>query len=249
MDRAMIIGVYEFIGFHLSQYLLDQGIEVIGIHIPTDESDPFLEEKRMSIGRNANFNEKDANQSLIVTSHPRTDIVFIDYYSFYMKWQEDKLVSVTEKLIWLQDNDSVIFLMPIQSYEDVKRFNHNAAFYLPAIYGPWQPSDFLFHQALVDPEATIKINEREWTEDALYIDDTIKAIIKNTEQRTQHVLLKSNIKEHWRTIMRMLMKNSQLQLSHQQIPIGTKLTILEVDATDPKEGVERQKLHLDQMSR
>jgi hypothetical protein len=249
MDKAMIIGIYEFIGFHLGQYLLEQGIEVIGIHIPTDDRDPFLEEKRLFIGRNANFTEEDAKALSIVTSGLTTDVTVIDYYSFYMKRQEEELISAIEESIWPKENDSVIFLMPVQLYEDEGMFNHSVAFYLPTIYGPWQPANFLFHQALFDPKSTIEIDEREWTEDALYIDDAVKMIVGNVQPQQRHILLKSNIKDHWRMIMMMVMKHNPLQPSNQPFPLEKNLTVLKVDGIDPREGIERQKSHMDQLSR
>ena len=35
MDKVIIVGTYEFIGFQLCLSLLEQGIEVIGIHLNT----------------------------------------------------------------------------------------------------------------------------------------------------------------------------------------------------------------------
>ena len=59
MDKVIIVGTYEFIGFQLCLSLLEQGREVIGIHLNTNSKDPFLEEKRFEIGRNSNFTEQD----------------------------------------------------------------------------------------------------------------------------------------------------------------------------------------------
>ncbi len=33
MDKVIVVGTYEFIGFELCLRLLEQGIEVIGIHL------------------------------------------------------------------------------------------------------------------------------------------------------------------------------------------------------------------------
>ena len=59
MDKAIIVGVYEFIGFHLCEALLQEGIEVYGVNLPIDTSDHVVDEKRLLIGRNSNFQEKD----------------------------------------------------------------------------------------------------------------------------------------------------------------------------------------------
>lgn len=58
MDRAVILGTFEFIGFSLCKNLLDQGCEIDGIHFDKEQDDALIHEKRLTIGRNANFNEK-----------------------------------------------------------------------------------------------------------------------------------------------------------------------------------------------
>ena len=55
MDKAIIVGVYEFIGFHLCEALLQEGIEVYGVDLPIDTSDHVVNEKRILIGINSNF--------------------------------------------------------------------------------------------------------------------------------------------------------------------------------------------------
>ena len=94
MDKVIIVGTYEFIGFQLCLTLLEQGREVIGIHLNTTSQDPFLEEKRFEIGRNSNFTEKD--ETYFDSFEPLSDpmILFIDYYSYYFKREEKKLSSV-----------------------------------------------------------------------------------------------------------------------------------------------------------
>src|SRR3954471_2138204 len=57
MDKAMIFGIYDFVSFQMGRALLNMGLEVIGIHIDENNQTPYLEEKRMEVGRNANFRE------------------------------------------------------------------------------------------------------------------------------------------------------------------------------------------------
>ena len=42
MDKAIIIGVYEYLGFHLCLKFLEQGIEVTGVDTEMDDSDLFI---------------------------------------------------------------------------------------------------------------------------------------------------------------------------------------------------------------
>ncbi|WP_035209289.1 hypothetical protein [Mesobacillus boroniphilus] len=57
MERATILGIYDFIGYSLCRHMLDLGFEIDGIHQSGNIDDYFTEEKRLEIGRNANFSE------------------------------------------------------------------------------------------------------------------------------------------------------------------------------------------------
>src|SRR3954447_19141238 len=57
MDKAIIFGIYDFVSFHMGRTLLNKGLEVIGVHIEENSETSSFEEKRMEIGRNANFRE------------------------------------------------------------------------------------------------------------------------------------------------------------------------------------------------
>ena len=87
MDKAIIVGVYEFIGFHLCETLLQEGMEVYGVDLPIDTSDHVVDEKRLLIGRNSNFQEKDESFFSSFDFSQEDTFIFLDYYSFYMKRQ------------------------------------------------------------------------------------------------------------------------------------------------------------------
>ena len=72
--------------------------------------------------------------------------------------------------------------------------------YLPAVYGPWQPSTFVFQHTILS-----KMNKqlefkgiREETLDALYIDDTVATLIDLIENKDAgRYLLESGLENQW----------------------------------------------------
>lgn len=60
LDKIEIIGVNNFIGFHLTKTFLELGIEVIGYKLPIEED--FFQLKNEEIIRNANFQIKNLNE-------------------------------------------------------------------------------------------------------------------------------------------------------------------------------------------
>ncbi|WP_214482596.1 NAD(P)-dependent oxidoreductase [Bacillus sp. SM2101] len=56
MEQAMVFGTMGFVGYNLSCYLLEEGMEVFGVRNPLIEKrDKFIEQKMLHLGRNANF--------------------------------------------------------------------------------------------------------------------------------------------------------------------------------------------------
>jgi len=257
MDKVIIVGIYEFIGFHLCLSLLEQGIEVTGIHLKTGREDLFLEEKRLEIGRNSNFTEKE--ETYLVSeplSVPTT--VFIDYYSYYFKREESKLASVISTGTLKRHPYRFVVVLPIQFCEvntykglfpllsDKERLS--SIFYLPTIYGPWQPTNYTFQQALIDPDEPIIVDDREWTEDALYIDDTIAVIMQHLEDREKKTfLLKSKIRGNWEKIAIMLLGKSPIEPRHEVKMLSEDVVVLDVGGIKLNQGIEKQGIHWERL--
>jgi nucleoside-diphosphate-sugar epimerase len=206
MDKAIIFGIYDFVSFHACKELLNKGLEVIGIHIDDPSKYQFLEEKRLEVGRNANFREI----PLLEWEHSReeddTKTIFIfSIYDLYMLdkegiLQEEEVIKGIRKLMeGDKNNNDVVVILPIQLLIDskekiipdflerAKEWGHQLQlFYLPTIYGPWQPTSFVFQQALLAKQVNkdkITKNDREWTKDALFVNDAIEAILQGIEGR------------------------------------------------------------------
>ena len=221
MDKAIIFGMFDFVSFHVCKTLLNRGIEVKGIHIEEKENIHFLDEKRLEVGRNANFLE----QSLLEWENDQepvqanTSLIF-SIYDLYMGKKEQILQyeDTTKPIIqYIEEHKNkvnIVFILPVQFLtntfkgDEIEEFlstiknlvTNTQLVYLPAIYGPWQPSAYLFHQAIVSKfqKTELKNEVREWTNDVLFIDDALESIfeIMKTEKAGSY-LLESGKKNHW----------------------------------------------------
>lgn len=255
MDKVIIIGVYEYLGFHLCLKFLEEGIEVIGVDTEIDDSDFFIEEKKLFIGRNSNFTERDLSalkhENGLVNTH-----VFIDYYSNYVRGQEESLITVLINQLEDAEMTSLVVLLPIQMCGDRKdsqlpflqfiendRKIRSSFFYLPSIYGPWQPLEFALQQSLYEPNKEILINEREWTEDAIYIEDAITVICKNFEKEGQNkYVLRSMLEDNWSK----LIDPDKIDKSKicSTFTMEEDFLLLQAGQTEPSKGVRKQNEHL-----
>jgi len=218
----MIFGIYDFVSFQMGRALLNMGLEVIGIHIDENNQTPYLEEKRMEVGRNANFREILLSELDTCREIDTTKTTFVlSLYDLYMLSTESVLEKQTFTKLqqFIESNKSltdIVFLLPIQLLkpdranslrtvinEAVAWGKNNQFYYLPAIYGPWQPSTYTFQQALLaNMDYTgIRINKREWTGDILYVDDAVEAILVSNEnleaEDNRHFLIESGLENYW----------------------------------------------------
>ncbi|ULT58136.1 hypothetical protein L1999_06270 [Neobacillus drentensis] len=222
MDKAMIFGIYDFVSFQMGRALLNMGLEVIGIHINENNHTPYLEEKRLEVGRNANFREILLSELDTCREVDTTETTLIlSLYDLYMLREETifQKQTVTKLQQFIEGNKSVtdiVFLLPIQLLvpdganslrtvinEVVAWGKNNQFYYLPAIYGPWQPSTYTFQQALLAnmDDSEIRVNKREWTGDILYVDDAVEAILVSNEnlavEDNRHFLIESGLENYW----------------------------------------------------
>jgi len=213
MDKVVIFGVFEFLGFHFCTNLLEQGYEVEGVHFAQLEADEFLDEKRLAIGRNSNFTEVDISNFQRDSQLKGNPLIIIDYYDFYMRNDTSRFEKFLQLENFFENNakvlseahSKVIMLLPIQWLSD-GIFSHlhknilSYDIYLPTVYGPWQQRTFLFQQALLKSSQKINeffLNDREWMNDAIYIDDVVKTSLEILERKIATYLLKSDIEDHW----------------------------------------------------
>lgn len=262
MDKAIIFGIYDFVSFHIGSTLLNKGLEVIGIHIDNLEETGNLEEKRLEIGRNANFNEISLSK---LDGYKLEDTVkttlFVSLYDLYMLNRETILQTESGKsLQQFIDNNHVteiVSILPIQHLntepDAVLQWLRGAPIewqfvYLPAVYGPWQPPTFSFQQALLArfEETEITANKREWTGDILFIDDAVEAILEIIDEsglRSNCILIESGIEDYWIQCAAQLKLKGSLTESVRPEPVLIDQTIKRVTVkhvTPFQESIKRQ---------
>ncbi|TKC18270.1 hypothetical protein [Robertmurraya kyonggiensis] len=229
MGTTYIIGAFEFLGFHFCEKILDEGKEVVGICFVSNNDTYLIEEKRLHIGRNANFSECDLLKLDLENIDSSKNVWIVDFYDFFVRDREEQVFKneslnhVFEQLD--KHKNKIVLLLPISLFsqsifqeEKEQLQNWLGTFeipvqeiYLPTIYGPWQPKEFLFHQALSDEGKQWNYTIREWTGDAIYVEDMVTEILRIIEEGNDKYLLISKEKEQWKQVA------AQLKLGHQPV--------------------------------
>jgi hypothetical protein len=216
MDRAIIIGPFGFLGYSICKAMLDKGFCVLGISPGMRESGKFNDEKRLEIGRNANFFEQ-ANEEWLSEINETPVPIIIPFYDYFMECSEANLFNdplFSKSLCTLSPCPSkVIFLFPEQfAYEKTLRndilkqceaFINETKYlgpeiFLPSLYGPWQPDDYLFQQILFPADDSHSLClERESLTDAVYIEDAASLCLRLMEEAEGAFLVSSGNPEEW----------------------------------------------------
>ncbi|WP_413302066.1 hypothetical protein AA0X95_23095 [Bacillus sp. 1P10SD] len=242
MDKAIIFGIYDFVSFHTSQTLLNQGIEVVGITFEDKDEIPFYEEKRLEVGRNANFSEQSFSkwEKERELEKSKTVLVF-SIYDLYMMNKETRFLkkSVMKPIVnYIEKNNKnieIVCLLPIQELgssnerqlgsflEQISRIAESMhVFYLPAIYGPWQPETFLFQQSILSKIQRIEIQkgDREWTKDILFVCDAVESIFELVaSEKSGKYVLQSGKKEYWSKCASYLQIDESLSIQDVSEPV------------------------------
>ncbi|MDP4172031.1 MAG: hypothetical protein Q8906_15585, partial [Bacillota bacterium] len=201
MENAYIFGSFRFAGFHLCNKLLEKGWEVVGIDLSNDETDSIAEEKKLEIGRNANFCEMGLKDLHSNDPFEQQTAVIISFYDLFMENQDSlfnghPLHEILLKMLRSENGKGgrPVFLLPIQLLveseqneiftkirslmEECDISSENAQlFYLPSMFGEWQPSSYLVQETFQKNHHPHKNNEREWMKDLIYVDDAISRIV------------------------------------------------------------------------
>ncbi|MEH7442795.1 hypothetical protein V7201_10865 [Bacillus sp. JJ1122] len=196
MERAAILNVYDFIGYSLCKYMLNDGVEIAGVHIASKHDKYFIEEKKMEIGRNANFSEISFKEWQATGTNEHL------FISLYEQFNQDGMIEqyFNDILNTLENmdrsNQTLILILPahlalkhekltdsqLDLLRVIEKINSSVLqIYLPTIYGPWQPEEYFFQQSLnyLEGESSIPVIAKwEWTHDALYIQDAVETIME-----------------------------------------------------------------------
>jgi hypothetical protein len=253
MERSAILGVYDYIGYGLCKYMLDLGVEIEGIDLSNKPNDYFTEEKRMEIGRNANFSEvpfKEWNGS------NAKEIVFISLYQDYLDSVNTPLEKGLLQKLNSLENVPVVLILPAYLAQknakdklSISKKSKVTEIYLPTIFGPWQPEGFFFQQALnwQDKDGEIpEAEEWEWTADAIYIDDAIRTIVElSGSGQAGSFLVTSGTKDRWQKCAEELLGKTGCPLKKNvngTLELRDSITVLRVDGNEEiSKGLLKQK--------
>lgn len=240
MERATILGIYDFIGYSLCRHMLDLGVEIDGIHQSGNIDDYLTEEKRLEIGRNANFTEFCVEDW---EAERAEGFLFVTLFESLQtrKGTNDLLEALLSKLEnrHLKKLPTAVILPAFFAEENmnfresetkINRYINNRestllTIYLPTIYGPWQPEECLFQQAIAHSSNNGRkipdISKWEWTHDCLYIDDAVKTIKEMAESGQQgQYILASGEQDKWLHCARELLgENTALLRNEVEAPV------------------------------
>jgi nucleoside-diphosphate-sugar epimerase len=253
MDKVVIVGVFDFANFHVCKALLDKGIEVRGVQIEPQANEDMVIEKRLEIGRNANFAEVSLGD--ISNQSSENETLVLSVFDLYMRYKEDYLLKedLISKLIGMNRWENIVILIPSQLLRNVIDLKAQVVIedflkrtiaqnkdlyllYLPTIVGPWQPETFMFQSSILTDMNKGKPFKgvREETNDALFVDDTVKAIIEIIENKEPgRYLLQSGKSHQWDLCAALLHINEQ-DLNNRKAEISEEdVTKIIVDSTVP----------------
>lgn len=274
MDKVIIYGTYHFLGFNLCEKLLDEGIQVDGYRLNEAISEDFLEEKKFLIGRNANFVEKivgDLEVSSSEDSFISETIIVISFYDMFFSLEEnpfhtfEKIIRNISKQYSHASHVKLLCLFPIDFIQEIPKSILEQVnlikgkqiplqiIYIPTVFGPWQPSVFLFQQYLLKEylKAEPKLDKRESTIDAIYITDIIDTIIQliNSNEKND-CLIQSSSEGQWvkgAQHLKLKETNTKIHPMNGQTDSKTIKIIKVKESMSIIEGLEQQKRHLSRL--
>lgn len=255
MQTFVVIGAFQFIGFHLAKHLLDQGEEVVGIDWEDELSEAIME-KEMEIGRNSNF--------LYIPLHRLHQLsllqpkqIYISCYDVSISTRQDKPKIIQQILAFLKRHDASQVIYLLKNEADLSLFdsllqqaeekNTAKIVYAPTIYGPWQPETMSFEAAIreKEKEEIEKAIETEDSTDALFIADIMEALIEIPSHHKKSIVLQSKAANQWNQCAALLWKDEFARTSStttHSSPIKGHIYKVE-NKTSPAEGISLQKKH------
>ncbi|RFU68036.1 hypothetical protein D0469_13160 [Peribacillus saganii] len=261
MADAIVIGAYEFLGFHVSKLLLEDGLEVIGTTLDGSLADE-VEQKMMEIGRNANFSYLE--QLTMLDSITEDSIIYISIYDYIKKGSKyGDIYTEIQRLVqkWKLLGTKlprILFFLPIMQGNSRKEdsFGQELAekleevaekcIYLPTIYGPFQPENMSFEAGIrgKSAQAVAQAFQEEYTDDAVHILDILSELNEILAVPEERIIVKSRKKDQWLTCAKQLFSEKQLSsvsiIGDMQINSGDYCYLIS-NKTTPEEGIQIQK--------
>lgn len=259
MEQTIVIGVHQFIGFHLTNELLEKGKTVIGIDNSTDIENNEMD---LYIGRNANYSFLTLDQLKEVKVSEQTT-VFIDWYDIQInrdncRISPEELRNVLQ--LWGEDKAPIVMVLcPMvqeseQTFIEWKRIKSEKIIYLPTVYGPWQPETMAFAAAIsdVDTNELLRTCKNDYRLDAIFIDDVLTALGEIQKQEHQTIILESVSENQWAACAEELNKPELIKtLTSVENRVYNEKAFYHkvINSVTPKQGIALQIEHFEKMKR
>ncbi|PLS15477.1 hypothetical protein CVD28_22440 [Bacillus sp. M6-12] len=263
MADAIVIGAYEFLGFHVSKHLLEDGLEVIGTTLDGSMGEEY-EGKMLEIGRNANFCYQ--KQAEMLDSISENTVIYFFVYDYLKKGNNPtdvyaEIQKLAQKWKALQvKQPRILFFWPLNKDESGEQGSSMLEIYsnfeimldkwifLPTIYGPWQPESMSFEAGIrgkSEHEVAQALN-KEYTEDAVYITDFLNELKEILDSPEKRIIVKSLKKDQWINCAKQLFNEKQLSSVSTTCKNQIKredISYILRNKTSPKEGIWIQREH------
>ncbi|WP_186576644.1 NAD(P)-dependent oxidoreductase [Aquibacillus kalidii] len=159
----LIVGCYDWVGYHITNKLLEQGQEVIGID--TMDSDK-KENLAMFVGRNGLFSHYDSAQAVIKDKKHKEGFKAIIFIK-----PED--ISDIEEISYFSQV-SLCLRSKNENMDECVTFVD-----IPLLYGEWMPRD---NEGIFHGEEYVRFDSDQFKKEATYIEDFVNAFIKFAEE-------------------------------------------------------------------
>ncbi|MEI5906518.1 hypothetical protein WAK64_05540 [Bacillus spongiae] len=201
MNRVIVFAAQQFLGFELCKSLLEYGYEVEGF----DEGEQG--EKWLEIGRNANVNY--AAYPFQQKEEKITHMVFP-----YFDYEEGHHESLTKEIKGIEPMEDIHFHFLFSTHMLSKRYkeehidltkvieklnikNKTSIIYLPTVYGPSQPANYLYASILNNNHEEISIEGlRDDPEDVLFVRDVANTFVHQLDKEGVYLYV-SNKEKEW----------------------------------------------------
>lgn len=175
MTATIVCGVYDFLGFHLCNHILNDGNEVIGLQWENNRDDE-QEEMELQFGRNHNFTFL---RNLAEVDGCENSLVCLNVYELIDEKFDffQSIASEIECIVQKLANNRIIVFLPcldeekkskVEKWKDsIMNITSSVQWlYMGDIYGPWQ-SEKSTVQQLLKQEEKVCLHECR----LIYIDD------------------------------------------------------------------------------
>ncbi|WP_433771225.1 NAD-dependent epimerase/dehydratase family protein [Bacillus wiedmannii] len=272
MERVLIIGALTFVGYHLVNKMIAEGVEVHALDF--DEFDSMTkinEEKLLLIGRNALFTyysirDEDGWKSV---EEEKFDAVYVCLYEPNQQsgFRNERVILQYLKRIIKMCEEHKVKLNLISSIEvgssDESENKHlfskveeglkkgklqYSVFRVPTLYGPWQPAFMMYHQLILSEldEKECHCTSEEQGSDLLYVEDVCEYLWENGTNGEQFGIynLLSGKQMLWAKGMNLLRADDKVNKENKEVRDEAIEVVLIKRNTPLEYGLNKQLAHM-----